>query len=285
MSVRYQVRHLTRYVYAHAAASGRHLAHLTPRITDWQRLESHALRIAPLPTEDDPPQIDYFGNTVRRWAIGGPHRKLEVEAESTVAIDSQAENWATAAAWEGALGARAAALVEFTLPSPYVPLLAAAADYARPSFTAGRPLDEALHDLVRRMRADFVFDPTATTIATPIVDVMRRRRGVCQDFAHLQIACLRSLGLAARYVSGYLSTLPPPGKLRLVGADATHAWVSIYCGEQGWIDLDPTNDQIPAERHVLLAWGRDFFDVSPVKGVILGGGHHSVSVSVDVRPI
>jgi len=122
-------------------------------------------------------------------------------------------------------------------------------------------------------------------VATPVKEVFATRRGVCQDFAHLQIACLRSLGLAARYVSGYLSTLPPPGKLRLVGADATHAWVSIYCGEQGWIDLDPTNDQIPAERHVLLAWGRDFFDVSPVKGVILGGGHHSVSVSVDVRPI
>ena len=277
MSVRYQVRHLTRYVYAHAAASGRHLAHLTPRITDWQRLESHSLRIAPLPTEDDPPQIDYFGNTVRRWAIGGPHRKLEVEAESIVAIDSQAAAWAKASAWEGALGARAAALVEFTLPSPYVPLLPAAIDYARPSFTAGRPLHEALHDLARRMRADFVFDPTATTIATPIVDVLRRRRGVCQDFAHCLLSALRGLGFPARYMSGYV--LDESSGAR--GGGASHAWVAVYSPDVGWIGCDPTNGKLADLEFVTLGWGRDFGDVTPLRGIVLSHGAQQLSVSVE----
>jgi transglutaminase-like putative cysteine protease len=156
--------------------------------------------------------------------------------------------------------------------------------YALESFTPGRPILLAALDLTARIFREFTYDPRATNVTTPIREVFEHRRGVCQDFAHLQIACLRSLGLAARYVSGYLSTLPPPGRPRLVGADATHAWVSLFCGEYGWVDLDPTNNQIPADRHVLLAWGRDYDDVSPVKGVILGGGAHSVIVSVDVMP-
>ena len=139
--------------------------------------------------------------------------------------------------------------------------------------------------MTRRIHAEFEYDPKATTVATPTRDVLAHRRGVCQDFAHMQIACLRSLGLAARYVSGYLSTSPPPGRPKLIGADATHAWVSVYCGEAGWVDLDPTNDTIPGDRHILLAWGRDYDDVSPVKGIILGGGEHTVTVAVDVEAI
>jgi transglutaminase-like putative cysteine protease len=159
------------------------------------------------------------------------------------------------------------------------------AEYALVSFTPGRPVLDAALDLTRRVHADFLYDPRATTVATPVGEVFETRRGVCQDFAQFQIAALRSLGLAARYVSGYLSTVPPPGRPRLIGADATHAWVSVFCGDFGWVDLDPTNNQIPSDRHVLIAWGRDFDDVSPVKGVILGGGQHTITVSVDVQPM
>jgi transglutaminase-like putative cysteine protease len=278
MSARYQIRHLTRYVYAHAAASGRHLAHLTPRATDWQRVESHTLRVAPPPTENDPPQTDYFGNTVRRWAIGAPHRELEVEAVSVVAIDSQAERWSAAGAWEDALVPRAADLVEFTLPSPYVPLIPAAADYARPSFSAARPLDEALHDVARRMRTDFVFDPAATTIATPIVDVLRRRRGVCQDFAHCLLSALRGLGFAARYMSGYV--LDESGAR---GGAASHAWVAVHCPTVGWIGCDPTNGKLADLEFVTLGWGRDFGDVTPLRGIVLSHGAQQLSVSVEFR--
>lgn len=159
-----------------------------------------------------------------------------------------------------------------------------AAAYAAGSFTPARSILDAAFDLTRRIHADFVYDAGATTLTTPVAEVFETRRGVCQDFAHVQLACLRSVGLAARYVSGYLSTVPPPGRPRLIGADATHAWVSVFCGDAGWVDLDPTNNQVPAERHVLLAWGRDYADVSPLQGVILGGGGHEVRVSVDVTP-
>src|SRR5262249_28860332 len=146
-----------------------------------------------------------------------------------------------------------------------------------------RPLLEAVLDLTHRIHHDFQYDTRATTIATPLTELFARKRGVCQDFAHLQIACLRSLGLAARYVSGYLSTKPPPGQARLVGADASHAWLSVFTPGCGWIDVDPTNDQIPSDKHILLAWGLDFDDVSPVKGIILGGGQHAVKAAVDVQ--
>jgi transglutaminase-like putative cysteine protease len=157
--------------------------------------------------------------------------------------------------------------------------------YAAASFPAGRPTLEALLDLTQRIYRDFTYDPRATTVSTPLNQVWRTRRGVCQDFAHFQIGCLRALGLPARYVSGYLVTKPPPGKPRLVGADASHAWVALYCPGVGWIDADPTNNVLPAEHHITVAYGRDFSDVSPVKGVILGGGHHTLSVAVDVTPV
>lgn len=172
---------------------------------------------------------------------------------------------------------------QFVCDSRYVKPTTELADYARSSFGLGRPILEAALDLTARIHADFEYDPLSTTVATALSEVFAQRCGVCQDFAHLQIACLRSIGLAARYVSGYLSTEPPPGCVPLIGADATHAWLSIFCPGLGWLDLDPTNNQIPSEGHILLAWGRDYDDVSPVKGVVLGGGQHSVNVSVVVE--
>jgi transglutaminase-like putative cysteine protease len=174
---------------------------------------------------------------------------------------------------------------QFTFDSPYTVAGPAALAYARSSFAPGRPLLEAALDLTRRIHADFVYDGTATEVATPVDQVLRERRGVCQDFAHLELACLRQLGLPARYVSGYLRTYPPPGGTPLVGADASHAWLAIWCPGHGWLDLDPTNGLLPGDEHVTLAWGRDYGDVSPINGVILGGGEHEVAVAVDVVPL
>ena len=174
---------------------------------------------------------------------------------------------------------------QFIFDSHLLPASPELADYARSSFPAGRPLMEGARDLCRRIHQDFKFNPKATTVATPIVEVMEKRQGVCQDFAHVGIACLRSLGLPARYVSGYIRTVPPKGKPRLVGADASHAWLAAYCPVLGWVDLDPTNDVIPSEDHITVAYGRDFADVSPVAGVLTGGGGHEVKVAVDVEPI
>jgi transglutaminase-like putative cysteine protease len=182
----------------------------------------------------------------------------------------------------------ARAACEWVLRSPHVELSAAARAFAEPSFPAGRPLVEAVKDLTSRIHDTLAYDQSATDVSTSVDEVLTGGRGVCQDFAHVQIACLRALGLPARYVSGYLSTTPPPGKPRLVGADASHAWLSIRSpnlGPSGWLDLDPTNDVIPSDRHVIVAYGRDFGDVTPMRGVLLGGGHHQLSVSVDVAPV
>jgi transglutaminase-like putative cysteine protease len=174
---------------------------------------------------------------------------------------------------------------QFVFPSTYVPFLEELAAYANPSFAAGRPLLAAVLELSERIHRDFRFDVLATNVATPLREVLARRCGVCQDFAHLQIGCLRALGLAARYVSGYLLTRPPPGEPRLVGGDASHAWLSVYYPALGWIDVDPTNNLVPSDQHITLAWGRDYEDVSPIKGVLLGGGEQGVSVGVDVIEI
>ena len=166
-----------------------------------------------------------------------------------------------------------------------MPVTAELAAYAAPSFPPGMPLLQGVLDLTDRIHEDFVFDPLATTVSTPVEEILKSRRGVCQDFAHLQIACLRSLGLAARYVSGYLETLPPPGKEKLVGSDASHAWLAVFCPRNGWVEVDPTNNCVAGERHIILAWGRDFSDVSPIRGVIYGAGSHTLKVSVDVEPV
>ncbi|AWM40604.1 transglutaminase [Gemmata obscuriglobus] len=289
--IRYTITHVTTYDYTEPVSLCQNVAHLSARDSERQQVERPLLSINPEPAVIEE-RVDYFGNPVHYFTIQEPHRELTVRAEHVISVSVEPPpdpattpawelirdqlNWNRSPAWIDAY--------QFVVDSRYVAADGRYARYAAESFTPNRPVLEAALELMARVHKEFVYDPRATTLATPVAEVFEKRRGVCQDFAHLLLACLRSLGLAARYVSGYLSTLPPPGKSRLIGADASHAWVSVFCGDIGWVDLDPTNDQIPAERHVLLAWGRDYDDVSPLKGVILGGGQHVVKVSVDVCP-
>jgi transglutaminase-like putative cysteine protease len=285
---RYRIRHVTTYEYTEPVSLCQNVAHLSVRPSARQRAEPSVLWIAPDPAVIEE-RADYFGNPVHYFTIQEAHRELRVEAVHRVAVAAPAEV-AETAAWETVRDRltrdRHPAWLDayqFAFDSRYAAADRPYAEFAAASFTPGRPILEAARHLVNRVHAGFVYDPRATTVATPVAEVFETRRGVCQDFAHVLLACFRSLGLAARYVSGYLSTVPPPGRPRVVGADATHAWVGLFCGDAGWVDLDPTNDQIPQESHVLLAWGRDYDDVSPLKGVILGGGQHVVKVAVDVR--
>jgi transglutaminase-like putative cysteine protease len=292
MSVRYRVRHLTEYAYAEPVSLSHHLAHLAPRSDNGQTCELRELRIAPEPAFLRE-RLDGFGNRATYFSIEEPHRRLEVESICTVQVPAPARPLRSfVASWDDVRarlsGARRADLVDacgYTFDSPYVTTSAALQAYARPSFPAGRPLVEAALELTQRIKADFVYDPRATNVSTPIAEVLEARRGVCQDFSHLALGCLRALGLAARYVSGYLLTRPPPGRPRLAGADASHAWVSVYLPDFGWVDFDPTNGLMPADEHITVACGRDFGDVAPLRGVILGGGTHTLEVSVDVSPI
>jgi transglutaminase-like putative cysteine protease len=250
------------------------------------------LRIIPAPaTRTD--RVDFFGNQLTFFTVQEPHEKLVVEARSFVTIHQKAEPWpARSLPWEevarllphdySVAGLEA---YQFVFESPRIRASEEFASYALQSFTPGRPFAEALLDLTARINSDFRFDSKATNVRTPPEEVFRERRGVCQDFAHFEIACLRSLNLAARYVSGYLRTYPRPGRSRLVGADASHAWVSVYYPYSGWLDIDPTNNVVPSEDHVTLAWGRDYGDVSPLRGLILGGREHTLKVGVDMKPL
>jgi transglutaminase-like putative cysteine protease len=257
------------------------------------QLARSALHIQPRPSTCTE-RMDFFGNLLCFFTIQEPHRELVVEARSSVTIagNSRPPRPQPQIPWEEA--ARLIAndyspegldAYQFGFESPRIRMRAEFADYALQSFTPGRPMSEALLDLTARIHKDFRFDSKVTNVRTTTEEVFKKRRGVCQDFAHLQIACLRSLNLAARYVSGYLRTYPPPGQPRLVGADASHAWVSAYCPGIGWLDVDPTNNLVPSDGHVTLAWGRDYGDVSPLRGLILGGGAHSLKVGVDMEPI
>jgi transglutaminase-like putative cysteine protease len=285
----YRVTHTTTYFYREPVTLCHNLVHLTPRDTPQQTTRHHQLLVSPLPAVSKG-RTDFFGNHAQFFTVQEPHQKLVVTARSITKVSPRVPPAADATPpWEQVAPAlesdrslQGLETYQFAFDSPYIKTSPDLADYAAPSFSRGRPLLEAVLDLTRRIYTDFRYDHTATTVATPIHEVLRVRRGVCQDFAHLQIGCLRSMGLAARYVSGYLLTNPPPGQQRLVGADASHAWLSVYCPGFGWIDLDPTNNLIPSHKHITLAWGRDYDDVSPIKGVILGGGDHSVSVGVDV---
>jgi transglutaminase-like putative cysteine protease len=238
-------------------------------------------------------RVDYFGNVLCFFTVQEPHKELVVEARSEVVMEREAMQWPQQSPpWEEAarslpndLTPAALEAYQFVFESPRIRVRPEFAAYALESFTSGRPLTEGLLDLTARIYKDFRFDAKVTNVRTPTEEVFRKRRGVCQDFSHLQVACLRSLNLAARYVSGYLRTYPPPGKPRLVGADASHAWVSAYCPGVGWLDMDPTNNLVPSDGHVTLAWGRDYGDVSPVRGLILGGGAHTLKVAVDMEPI
>jgi transglutaminase-like putative cysteine protease len=286
----YHVVHETLYSYESPVVLSQQLLHLTPRVLDFQALGEHRVAILPEPAETLT-RDDYFGNPVTQIMLAAPHASLAVRAESTVTVRPRAAP-AAGGTWEaardrlqGADGSAPLEPMQFLYESPHVECFRDLAAYAAPSFAAGRGLLEAALDLTRRIHADFTFDPKATSVSTPLREVLARRRGVCQDYAHFMIGCLRTLGLPARYVSGYILTTPPPGKPRLVGADASHAWVSAWDGAGSWIDLDPTNNVLVGDEHITLAWGRDFSDVTPMRGVILGGGEQELEVRVTVTPL
>lgn len=282
--MRYGIRHITSYSYSDAVAVSHNLAHLAPRDDARQRRTAWKLTVLPEPGVQHR-SLDTFGNQVDRFVVQEPHRSLVVTAESEIEITPREPFDQPGPAWESLAHDNVPlAVEEFRYESPLVPRSLKLAAYAETVFTKGRDVLEASVALNRLIFKDFIYDPKATTISTPIHEVLDRRRGVCQDFAQLLCGCLRSLNLPARYVSGYLETLPPPGKARLIGADASHAWTQVWCGsELGWIDLDPTNGIIPDDRHVTVALGRDFSDVSPLIGMILGGGSARIRVSVDVE--
>jgi transglutaminase-like putative cysteine protease len=291
--MRYEITHRTTYTYESPVTVCHYVARLAPRKLPGQACPWHKLIISPRPV-DVATRADSFGNVTTYFEIEGSHHLLEVMSHSFVEVSPvNAIDPLTTPAWEVVRDAcmegnysLATAAAEFCFASPLIVPGQSFVTYARPSFPEGRPILAGLIDLNQRIFADFKFDSKATDVATPLTTVMKNRRGVCQDFAHVMIACLRSLGLPARYVSGYLETIPPEGKERMVGADASHAWASLFCGDEaGWMDADPTNNVLPSERHITIAWGRDFSDVSPLRGVTLGAGEQALSVGVDVIPM
>jgi transglutaminase-like putative cysteine protease len=269
-----------------------HCAHLTPRTSERQHVETFRLTIDPQPSQCTNSR-DAFGNVRTEFALYTPHEELTVSVHSRVTLASRgalleasaSANWeSVAASLRYAVGATFRPAAEFVFGSPLVPLLPALKDYAGASFASGRPYLSGAIELMQRIHQDFAYEQGVTDVSTPLDEVFRERRGVCQDFAHLMIGMLRVLGLPARYVSGYLVTQPPAGKARLLGADASHAWVSVWCPVLGWVDLDPTNSVLPDTGHVTLAIGRDYGDIVPLRGVIQGGAEHTLDVAVEVVP-
>ncbi len=290
------VTHETAYAYSGRVELAHHVGHLRPLEDAFQSVEQFELQVTPAPSSHSNDR-DSFGNARVFFSIYSPHTSLKVKSSSRVRVRERFAglDFVAGPQWEGVRTALhySAKVVwlretEFSFASPFVDLHKELRDYALVSFTPGRGLRAAALELMHRIHEDFSYESDTTEVDTPVIEVFRERRGVCQDFAHLLIACLRSLGLAARYVSGYLLTQPPPGQPRLVGADASHAWASVYCPDtafnDGWIDLDPTNDLVPRADHVTLAVGRDYGDVAPLRGVIRGGGEHTLSVAVSVLP-
>jgi transglutaminase-like putative cysteine protease len=281
--------HRTVYGYGAPVTVSQHAARLEPRSLRNQFLEEYSLRIEPEPSVRKT-RTDYFGNRICFFSIQEVHLRLEIVADCRVTVVpvtqpalSLSPRWEEVAEiFSDPVSPEVVEPYEFMFDSPLLRASPALADYARQSFSAESPLLVSVLDFNRRVHRDFKYDKIATTVATPLEEVIKNRRGVCQDFAHFAIACLRSLGLAARYVSGYLRTQPPAGKPALVGAEASHAWFSVYCPGMGWIDFDPTNNVMPETAHITLAYGRDFNDVSPVSGIITGGGKHDVKAGVTV---
>jgi transglutaminase-like putative cysteine protease len=307
---RYNVHHETRYAYTAPVSQSWQLARLTPRMLPWQRLLSHSVQIEPKADERHD-ELDSFGNLVTHFALNGAHRMLRVRMECLIEVtprpgihtveQSQSQGMGgmlqsqgvppALLGWEGVRDAirREPQLDDLVPagmcePTPLVPLSEGARHYASASFGRGRPWFDAVLELMHRIHDDFEFESGATTVSTSVDEVLFQRRGVCQDFAHLMLACLRGMGLPARYVSGYLLTEPPPGMPRLMGADASHAWVAVYSPQHGWVEFDPTNNQLADTRYITLTWGADFADVVPLRGVILGGGEQQLDVEVSVMP-
>lgn len=300
LPARYDIRHTTAYRYSDSVPVCHNEIHLAPRNLPTQRLLSTSVEVEPQPTHLAT-RVDFFGNTVGLFSVDEPHERLVVTSSSRVEVDPP-RDWQAFAPlpWESIrdrlqhdIGPAALDARQYTYDSPLVRRSPQLAAWAADSFAPSRPWAEAVVDLTRRIYREFTYDPTATTTSTPVEEVFGLKRGVCQDFAHLQIACLRSLGLAARYVSGYLSNErrvqgtagEGANDAGMVGADASHAWLSCWGGEEGWLDVDPTNDCTAGTLHVTVAWGRDYADVSPIKGVCVGGGSHAIQVAVQVSRI
>lgn len=291
MSARaYQVVHITDYTYDADVSASYGRAHLLPREEPGQRVLASSLVVDPAPAEVHE-HTDYHGNVSTYFRLSEPHRALSVTSTSQVEVDREVHPWSTLdlarVPAPGATPVDGGLLgIEHALPSPMIPTVAAIADYADQVLVPGRPLGEALSAFLDAVARDFEYKSGSTKISTPLETVLADRHGVCQDFAHLMIGCLRSAGLSASYVSGYLQTMPPPGKPRLVGADASHAWVSVLVPGVGWVDLDPTNHQPADHRYIVVARGRDYSDVPPLKGVIYTKSKKStLRVSVDVQPV
>jgi transglutaminase-like putative cysteine protease len=289
--MKYRITHQTTYSYEETVTSCYNEAHLIPRNTLRQRCLNYRVDVGPVP-HDRTEREDFFGNRVLYFAIEEPHDTLITTATSEVLLEDDSDQlpFRSSVPWQESArrlkAERSPAnldAVQYLLDSPMAGATPKIKRYAAPFFREQRPLADIVFDLMARIHRDFVYDPSFTTLATPLGEVLEHRRGVCQDFAHLAIACLRSHGVPARYVSGYIETLPPPGKVKMRGADASHAWFSAYDPCVGWLDHDPTNNQVPMGRHITTAWGRDYSDITPLKGVIYGGGgHQRAKVAVDV---
>jgi transglutaminase-like putative cysteine protease len=286
----YSVKHTTTYIYHETVPLCHNLAMLTPRDTSQQTCRSFQLDISPVAEIIDE-YLDFFGNTVYYFVVEQEHEKLSVTTTSLV--EKATPDWKGKAisgqSWESVRDLLRSATgntiyeKQFAIPADITIPSVAIKEYASLSFTPQRPLFEAASDLMRRIYTDFRYTSGFTTISTPLSVVMKERKGVCQDFAHLGIACMQAMGLAAKYISGYLETMPPPGVEKRTGTDASHAWFSVYIPDMGWIDFDPTNNKIPDEQYIVIGWGRNYFDIVPLRGVIMSSDQHRLLVSVDVK--
>jgi transglutaminase-like putative cysteine protease len=289
--IRYRILHRTRYEYSSPALLCHNTMHLSPRDLPYQKVDRSNIQITPIPSIRRPRQ-DPHGNRTEFFSIESQHQTMLVEAESIVIRSTP--DWSHTKditylsirnRLHSPLGEEDRIAQEFCFDSTYIRTESAFSEYAWKSFHSHSSLLESVTDLTRRIFREFRYVPNSTLVSTTPREVLRSKQGVCQDFAHLQIACLRSIGLAARYVSGYLLTHPAPGQPKLVGADASHAWISVYFGELGWIDFDPTNNAVPKNEHITVAWGADYADVAPIVGLLIGGGLTRLEVSVDVAPL
>lgn len=293
-AVTYRVKHETLYKYSAEVVHAHHLFHLVPRAMTHQACSEQSIRITPEPSSNLD-AVDAFGNPLRRMEFNRPHQELSVASEMKVEVRERRATEAATEAWERVRnrllytsrppGDEQLDALRYRVESPYVRIKQAFTEYGADCFSAGRPLLAAADALMMKLYREMKYTPGVTDISTPLLQVLEDKRGVCQDYAHLMIACLRARGLAARYVSGYLRTTPRPGDSQLVGADASHAWVAVFCPPLGWVEFDPTNGVRAGLDHIAIAWGRDFGDVSPLRGVILGGGSHTLAVKVHVQSL
>jgi transglutaminase-like putative cysteine protease len=291
--MKYKLVHKTEYTYAEPVNNYHSLLCLTPRTLPLQICQDFKITIFPEPSQITE-RVDFYGNTTHYFSLHSPHKTLTVLTTSNVECLTETTGLPLVNSDVTCREARQRfvkdrslkiSLLEYILPSPLVKWSPEIMEFAQGCFLDDAPLYECVRDLCRKIYTEFDFVPDFSTIQTPIKDVLAAKKGVCQDFSHLAIACIRSFGFAARYVSGYLETLPPPGKTKLQGSDASHAWISVFIPDYGWCDFDPTNNVVPGERHIVTAWGRDYSDVPPLKGIIFSYGKHALKVQVDVIPV